>query len=100
MEEVVRYVLTIVEHGLAYESNGNVYFDTAAFKEANHRYGKLCPWVVATMELAAENEANSTTSEKKNPNDFPLWKVRTAQPPVIIAAPAGAICYKRYVSNK
>jgi cysteinyl-tRNA synthetase len=77
MEEVVRYVATIVEQGLAYESHGSVYFDTAAFKGANHRYGKLCPWAVGTTELAAESEANFTTIEKKNPNDFALWKVTT-----------------------
>ncbi|GAQ85783.1 Cysteinyl-tRNA synthetase [Klebsormidium nitens] len=74
MSEVVAYVAKIVDRGLAYEANGSIYFDTVAFREAGHRYGKLCPWAVGTAELAAESEANFATSEKKSPNDFALWK--------------------------
>lgn len=79
MSEVVDYVVKIVDRGLAYEANGSVYFDTVAFREAGHRYGKLCPWAVGTAELAAESEANFTTSEKKNSSDFALWKVRAEE---------------------
>ena len=32
IEEIVKYVETIIEHGFAYAINGSVYFDTKAFR--------------------------------------------------------------------
>lgn len=32
MPEIVAYISTIIQKGLAYEANGSVYFDTCAFE--------------------------------------------------------------------
>ncbi|GBG86559.1 hypothetical protein CBR_g41622 [Chara braunii] len=74
MPVIKDYVQKIVDNGFAYLSQGSVYFDTAAFKKAGHFYGKLCPWAVGQSTLAAESEANFETKEKRDPNDFALWK--------------------------
>ncbi|KAF8056247.1 CARS1 [Scenedesmus sp. PABB004] len=74
LPEIVAYVSRIVDNGMAYESNGSVYFDTAKFKEAGHVYGKCKPSSVGNAALAAESEANFETSEKRGPQDFALWK--------------------------
>ena len=53
---IVRYVEGIVNRGLAYACNGSVYFDTRAFREQGHTYGKLAPHAVESADLAAEGE--------------------------------------------
>eukprot|EP00798_Chlamydomonas_sp_ICE-L_P018385 gene18385-biopygen27313 len=86
MDEIVDYVKKIVDNGMAYESNGSVYFDTTNFRACGHNYGKLrpraCghtygklkPWAVGSSALAAEGESNFETSEKRSNTDFALWK--------------------------
>lgn len=74
IDSIIKYVEKIIERGLAYTRNGSVYFNTAAFREAGHTYGKLCPWAVGSAQLASESEANFESSEKLNKNDFALWK--------------------------
>ncbi len=69
--EQIQIVENILEKGYAYEVNGSVYFDVLKFNE-DHEYGKLSgrqleEMVTNTRELAAQ-------SEKKNPQDFALWK--------------------------
>ncbi|CAI5486709.1 unnamed protein product [Closterium sp. Naga37s-1] len=78
---IVNYVDTIIKNGCAYATNGSVYFDTKAFKESGHMYGKLCPWSVGSAELAAESESDFATSEKRNRSDFALWKASKAGEP-------------------
>lgn len=78
--EVVAYIEKIIQNGFAYESNGSVYFDTGAFVDAGHSYGKLEPWSVGNETLIAEGEGAITASDeaiksqKKAPGDFVLWK--------------------------
>ncbi|CAI7915318.1 unnamed protein product [Closterium sp. NIES-53] len=81
MNAIVNYVDTIIKNGCAYAINGSVYFDTKAFKESGHMYGKLCPWSVGSAELAAESESDFATSEKRNRSDFALWKASKAGEP-------------------
>ncbi|KAG2499369.1 hypothetical protein HYH03_002944 [Edaphochlamys debaryana] len=80
--EIIEYVQRIVNNGMAYESNGSVYFDTASFRSCGHTYGKLNPWAVGSATLAAEGESNFETSEKRNPQDFALWKASKPGEPV------------------
>ncbi len=73
--QVVECVLGIIKNGFAYESNGSVYFDVAAFNGAaikedgaqapadapreaalQHVYAKLCPWSAGNCKLLAEGE--------------------------------------------
>ncbi|KAK9802975.1 hypothetical protein WJX73_002469 [Symbiochloris irregularis] len=74
MPEIISYVDKIVRNGLAYESNGSVYFDTCTFRQRGCVYGKLKPWAVESACLAADGEADFVTSEKRHKQDFALWK--------------------------
>jgi cysteinyl-tRNA synthetase len=65
--EQIELITTLLAKGLAYESNGSVYFAVGRFKE----YGKLSGRTVAEMEAGARVEVNA---EKRNPEDFALWK--------------------------
>jgi cysteinyl-tRNA synthetase len=67
-------VQVILDHELAYVANNSVYFDTKAFRDAGHTYGKLNPWAVGSSELASESESNFETTEKRSSCDFALWK--------------------------
>ncbi len=81
--EQIQIVEKIIAEGYAYEKNGSVYFDVVKFNEA-HTYGKLSgrqleDMITNTRELAAQ-------SEKKNPQDFALWK--KAEPQHIMRWPS------------
>ena len=74
--EIVQYIEKLIAKGLAYESNGSVYFSTSAFQEKGHTYGKLKPECIGNSELLAEGEGSlcSSQTEKKSNSDFVLWK--------------------------
>ncbi|MBX2827723.1 MAG: cysteine--tRNA ligase [Flavobacteriaceae bacterium] len=81
--EQIKIVEDIIAKGYAYEKNGSVYFDVVKFNE-DHNYGKLSgrqleDMIANTRELAAQ-------SEKKNPQDFALWK--KAEPQHIMRWPS------------
>lgn len=81
--EQQRIVQEILDKGYAYEKNGSVYFDVLKFNE-DKTYGKLSgrkleDMIANTRELAAQ-------SEKKNPQDFALWK--KAEPEHIMRWPS------------
>lgn len=67
IEEIIEFISELVEKGHAYESAGDVYFDTQSFKE----YGKLSRQNLAELNLGARIEVNE---DKKHPMDFALWK--------------------------
>ena len=69
--EQIEIVQEIIKKGYGYEKNGSVYFDVNKFNE-DHDYGKLSgrnleDMISNTRELAGQ-------SEKKNLQDFALWK--------------------------
>jgi cysteinyl-tRNA synthetase len=73
--EIVDYIDVLVKKGFAYESNGSVYFDIAAFEAAGYRAGKLMPEQKGNSELLAEGEgALCAKGDKKSASDFALWK--------------------------
>ncbi len=81
--EQIEIIQNILEQGFAYEKNGSVYFDVLKFNES-HQYGKLSgrqleDMIANTRELAAQ-------SEKKNAQDFALWK--KAEPQHIMRWPS------------
>ncbi len=75
--EIVTYVQQIEANGLAYESNGSVYFHTEAFAQRGHAYGKLEPWSVGDGKLLKSGEgalSDKKGDKKASENDFALWK--------------------------
>mmetsp|Transcript_49352 Transcript_49352/g.59797 ORF Transcript_49352/g.59797 Transcript_49352/m.59797 type:complete len:648 (-) Transcript_49352:88-2031(-) len=85
MPEIVTYIETIIKKGLAYESNGSVYFNVGEFSNTpGMNYCKLAPEQVNNAELLAEGEGKLTqdfVSDKKSPRDFALWKKSKAKEP-------------------
>ena len=81
--EQIEIIKTILDKGYAYEANGSVYFNVLKFNE-DHSYGKLSgraieDMIANTRELAAQ-------SDKRNPQDFALWK--KAEPQHIMRWPS------------
>lgn len=69
--EQIAMIQQIIAAGLAYEANGSVYFDIAAYHQ-EHPYGKLSG---RTLEdLLAGTRALAGQPEKRGTGDFALWK--------------------------
>ncbi|MCM4155873.1 cysteine--tRNA ligase [Gramella sp. AN32] len=81
--EQIEIIKTILEKGYAYEANGSVYFDVLKFNE-DHSYGKLSGRAIEDM--IANTRELSAQSDKKNPQDFALWK--KAEPQHIMRWPS------------
>lgn len=62
----------LIEKGFAYESNGSVYFDVLEYNKRGLNYGELSR---RNIEELFENTRDlDGQGEKKNPQDFALWK--------------------------
>lgn len=70
--EQIEAVKTLIDKGLAYESNGSVYFDIMKYDNAGNEYGKLSGRIIE--DLLNETRTLDGQSEKRNPLDFALWK--------------------------
>jgi cysteinyl-tRNA synthetase len=81
--EQIEIIKKIIENGCAYEVNGSVYFDVLKFNEQHH-YGKLSGRQIE--EMIANTRELTGQSEKKNPQDFALWK--KAEPKHIMRWPS------------
>jgi cysteinyl-tRNA synthetase len=81
--EQIEIVKTIIDKGLAYVANGSVYFDVVKFNETNH-YGQLSGRNIEDM--LANTRDTDGQSDKKNPQDFALWK--KAEPQHIMRWPS------------
>ena len=87
--KIVAFVEKIVAKGMAYVSNGSVYLSLDALQAAGHNYRKLKPagpgGATATAAEMAEGEGalsgGGACGEKRNPNDFALWKASKAGEP-------------------
>jgi len=66
--EMINIIQGLMEKDIAYEVNGNIYFDIKRFPE----YGKLSGNQLENM-LAGVREG--VVEDRHNPEDFPLWKV-------------------------
>lgn len=74
--EQIEMIKEIMEKGFAYEVNGSVYFDVLSYNESSD-YGILSG---RKIEDAIHNSrALDGQSDKKNPQDFALWKKADAR---------------------
>ena len=69
MPQIIKLIETLVEKGLAYESDGDVYYRVHAFPT----YGCLCGQNLEDLESGARVGVNEC---KENPLDFALWKAQ------------------------
>ncbi|WP_434036817.1 cysteine--tRNA ligase [Formosa sp. 4Alg 33] len=81
--EQIELIKTIIDNGFGYEVNGSVYFDVLKFNETNN-YGKLSKRNVE--DLIHNTRVLDGQTDKKNPQDFALWK--KAEPQHIMRWPS------------
>ncbi len=81
--EQIELIKNIIDNGFAYEINGSVYFDVHKFNETND-YGKLSKRKLD--DLVHNTRELDGQSDKKNPQDFALWK--KAEPQHIMRWPS------------
>ena len=74
--EQIEIIKGIIEAGYAYEVNESVYFDVLKFNEENH-YGKLSGRNIE--DLIHNTRSLDGQSDKRNPQDFALWKKAESQ---------------------
>ena len=67
LDEMIDLIARLIEKDFAYEIDGTVYFDTSKAKN----YGKLAN---KNIEDLISGNRVSEDKNKKNPNDFVLWK--------------------------
>ncbi len=81
--EQIEIIKKIIDTGIGYEANGSVYFDVVKFNETNH-YGRLSGRNIEDM-LTNTRDLDGQ-SDKRNPQDFALWK--KAEPQHIMRWPS------------
>lgn len=69
--EQIEMVKLILEAGMAYEANGSIYFDVAAYNK-KFNYGKLSGRNIEDM--MANSRVLEGQEAKRHPADFALWK--------------------------
>lgn len=67
MDEIIEFIEALIDKGVAYVIDGDVYFKTLSFKE----YGKLSKQSIDDLLIGARIEVDN---KKGNPLDFALWK--------------------------
>lgn len=81
--EQIEIIKDILDKGYAYEINGSVYFDVIKYNN-DHKYGKLSKRNIEDM-IHNTRELDGQ-SDKRNPQDFALWK--KAEPQHIMRWPS------------
>lgn len=82
IDEIEKFVDTLVGKGFAYEADGDVYFSTRKFPE----YGKLSGQNIEDLEAGARIAVGEV---KEDPIDFALWKARKTEDEIAWESPWG-----------
>lgn len=76
--EIIQMIQKLLEKGVAYVSNGSVYFDINAWPE----FGKLSGLAISAMLPIANERGNKPDDpNKRDPLDFVLWQARSPGEP-------------------
>jgi cysteinyl-tRNA synthetase len=70
--EQIELIQKLIADGFAYETKGSVYFDVFEYNKKGFNYGELSNRNID--ELFANTRDLDGQNEKKNPQDFALWK--------------------------
>ena len=70
--EQLELIQKLIQEDFAYESNGSVYFDVVEYNKKGLNYGELNNRNID--ELLSNTRDLDGQNEKKNPQDFALWK--------------------------
>jgi len=81
--EQIEIIKSVLEKGFAYEANGSIYFDVLKYNESHH-YGVLSGRNIE--DLIHNTRVLEGQTDKKNPQDFALWK--KAEPKHIMRWPS------------
>ena len=74
--EQIEYIKKILDAGYAYISDGSVYFDVEKYNK-DHNYGKLSGRNIEELYNTTRNLDGQ--QEKRNPQDFALWKKASSE---------------------
>ena len=87
MADIIDFVKGLVDKGMAYESDGDVYFDVSKKSD----YGKLSKKNLEDLVHGASQRLDDKDAgKKKNPADFTLWKATKLYGEVAWDSPWGA----------
>ena len=84
--EQIEMIEMIIDNGYAYEKNGSVYFDLMNFTK-KYKYGKLSNRNLD--DIINESRELFGSDEKKNPQDFALWKKASSSHIMKLKSPWG-----------
>ncbi|MBR6236305.1 MAG: cysteine--tRNA ligase [Firmicutes bacterium] len=82
MPDIIKFVQGLIDKGMAYEVNGDVYYRTRKFPG----YGKLSGKNIDDLEAGARVDVNDI---KEDPLDFALWKARKSEDEIAWESPWG-----------
>ncbi len=82
MPDIIKFVQGLIDKGMAYEVNGDVYYRTRKFPG----YGKLSGKNIDELESGFRVEVNDV---KEDPLDFALWKARKSEDEIAWESPWG-----------
>lgn len=76
VRQQIKMVEKLIENGFAYEANGSVYFDVEAYQAAPKGEGQIEYGGLSNRKIEDQTggERIGSNSEKKNQQDFALWK--------------------------
>lgn len=74
--EQIELTQRIIDKGLAYQSNGSIYFDVVKYDQG-HNYGELSGRNLD--DTLSGGRSDDYASEKRSPADFALWKKASAE---------------------
>ncbi len=80
--EIIAFVQGLIDKGMAYEVNGDVYYRTRKFPG----YGKLSGQNIDDLEAGARIQVGDI---KEDPLDFALWKARKSEDEIAWESPWG-----------